>query len=79
MADGRFAGLLIGTFTLPASLLLVIGHNRWAWDPSVFITLAGWAMLAKSVAYLLFPDAATRVVSTVKDSRKFVWVGAAMT
>ena len=49
------APLIIGMYTLPVGLLLVVGHNLWVWDWPVFITVFGWAMTVKATIYLLFP------------------------
>jgi general stress protein CsbA len=34
----RFAGLIIGAYTLPAGLLLIVCHNVWVWDWPVLVT-----------------------------------------
>ncbi len=66
--NNRFAALLIGTFTLPVGLLLIIGHNIWLYDVRVLITIFGWVMTLKSVGYLLFPKSLERVVPEKSDS-----------
>ncbi len=55
-----FAPFVIGTLTLPLGLALVVGHNIWARDWPVLVTLLGWAMTLKSALYLLFPALANR-------------------
>jgi hypothetical protein len=55
-------GLLLGLFNLPLGLAIVLGHNVWVWDIPVVVTLAGWVMILKSVVYLLFPRALSRVM-----------------
>ena len=46
------APLIIGMYTLPLGLLIVVGHNQWAWDWPVLITIVGWAMTVKAVISL---------------------------
>lgn len=75
----RFAALLIGTFTLPQALLIVVGHNVWVRGPATLITIMGWGMLVKSVIYLLHPRSADRLVSVgATSSRSYSVVGAVM-
>src|SRR4051794_29738804 len=57
-----FAPLIIGLYTLPFGVLIVLGHNVWAWDWSVLVTLAGWGMLVKATVYLLFPAIPNRMI-----------------
>jgi hypothetical protein len=57
-----FAPLIIGLYTLPFGMLIVLGHNVWTWDWPVFVTLAGWGMLVKATIYLLFPAIPNRMI-----------------
>ena len=57
-------GLLLALFNLPLGLVVVLGHNVWVWGIPVAVTLAGWVMILKSVVYLLFPRALSRVMPT---------------
>ncbi len=52
--------LIIGTFSLPIALLIVIGHPAWTTDGRSLVTLCGWLLLAKCVVYLLAPRTAQR-------------------
>ena len=45
-----FAPLIIGMYTLPTGLVILLGHNIWAWDWPVFVTIAGWGMTATASA-----------------------------
>jgi hypothetical protein len=58
-----FAPLIIGMYTLPTGLILIVLHNRWVLDWPLFITLSGWGMTIKSVVYLLYPEAPDRLVA----------------
>ena len=72
---------LIGVLTLPLGLVIVIGHNVWVFDVRVLITIFGWMMTIKSIAYLLYP-ATFKAVSPDRHEtfhKGFVWIGAAMT
>ena len=77
------APLVIGTFTLPMGLALVIGHNVWVLDWPVIVTLFGWAMTVKASLYLLFPATFERHLPhpdrLERDTRRFRAVGWAMT
>ena len=57
------APLIIGMYTFPLGLLIVAGHNQWAWDWPVLITIVGWAMTVKSVIYLLVPGVSERMLA----------------
>ena len=57
-----FSALIIGIYTLPFGMLIVLGHNQWVWDWPVFVTIAGWGMTAKSIIYLLFPAIPNRMI-----------------
>jgi len=58
------AGAIIGLYTLPFGLLLIVGHNVWVFDWPVFLTVAGWGMTIKSAIYLLVPGAADRALAS---------------
>ena len=58
--------LLLALFYLPLGLVVVLGHNVWVWGIPVVVTLAGWVMILKSVVYLLFPRALSRVMPNDK-------------
>jgi hypothetical protein len=74
----RHAAFLIGTLTLPAGLLIVVGHNVWVPGPRTLITLAGWGMTLKAATYLLFPRSADRLVTAGATPRHFAAAGAVM-
>jgi hypothetical protein len=57
------APLIIGMYTLPIGLLIVVGHNQWAWDWPVLVTIAGWGMTVKSVLYMLVPGVSERMLA----------------
>jgi len=50
-----YAGLYVGTFTLPLGLLIALGHNVWVWDIPVMVTLIGWSWTLKGSIYLVRP------------------------
>ena len=59
-----FASLIIGMYTLPTGLIIVLAHNQWAWGWPVFVTLVGWGMTIKATIYLLFPAVPNRMIGT---------------
>ena len=64
LRERETGGLLLALFNLPLGLVVVLGHNVWVWAIPVVVTLAGWVMILKSVVYLLFPRALSRVMPT---------------
>jgi uncharacterized protein YjeT (DUF2065 family) len=72
------AGAIIGLYTLPLGLVLIVGHNVWVLDWPVFLTVCGWGMTIKSAIYLLVPSAADRALSsnTAKSEWSYRFVGA---
>ena len=62
-------------------LLIVVGHNKWAFEIPVIITLYGWGMVIKSSIYLLFPQTMAKVVPGTEESfrRTSIFAGALMT
>lgn len=62
LRERETGGFLLAMFNLPLGLVVVLGHNIWAWDLAVVVTTAGWVMTLKSVVYLLFPRALPRVL-----------------
>jgi hypothetical protein len=50
-------------YTLPTGLIIVLGHNHWAWDWPLFVTIAGGGMTIKATVYLLFPAAPNRMIA----------------
>lgn len=57
-----FASLMIGLYTLPTGLVILLGHNDWAWDWPVIVTIFGWAMTVKATVYLLLPRITDRMI-----------------
>ena len=77
LRERETGGLLLALFNLPLGLVVVLGHNVWVWGIPVAVTLAGWVMILKSVVYLLFPRALSRVMpSGVQMERAFRIAGA---
>ena len=63
-----YAPFIIAIVTLPLGLITVLCHNVWALQPAVMITLFGWGMTIKSVAYSLFPSTYKRVAGTTLET-----------
>ncbi len=77
----KSAPFIIGMWTLPVGLIIVVGHNKWAFEIPVIITLHGWGMVVKSSIYLLFPQAMAKVVPRTEESwrRTSIFAGGLMT
>ncbi len=77
-----YAPLIIGMYTLPTGLVILLGHNIWAWDWPVFVTIFGWSMTLKATLYLIFPTLPNRMIANADRWQKaygvFRVVGAAM-
>ena len=82
MKASGFAPLIIGMYTLPTGLIILLGHNQWTWDFPVFVTIAGWGMTTKATIYLLFPAVPNRMIGKANQWQKafsgFRIVGALM-
>lgn len=81
--QNRFLPFYLGWLYLTIGTVIAFGHNVWAWDMVVIVTLMGWAWTIKGVLYLLWPNLLARVVekSLAPDQhpeRKFALVGAFM-
>ena len=57
-----FAPIIIGMYTLPTGLVILLGHVLWVWNWPVFVTIAGWGMTTKATIYLLFPAVPNRMI-----------------
>jgi uncharacterized protein YjeT (DUF2065 family) len=64
LRDRDTGGFILAGMSLPIGLVIILGHNIWVWDIPVIVTVAGWMTSLKSVIYLLFPSAHTRVMSS---------------
>jgi len=81
--QNRFLPFYLGWLYLTLGTVIALGHNVWAWDLVVAVTLLGWAWTLKGILYLLWPGLLARVVErNLKDgenhARKFALVGAFM-
>lgn len=79
----RFLPFYLGWLYLQLGTVIALGHNIWAWNLVVVVTLLGWAWTLKGILYLLWPNLLARAVekSLAPDqhpARKFALVGAFM-
>lgn len=79
----RFLPFYLGWLYLTLGTVIALGHNVWAWDLVVVVTLLGWVWTLKGILYLLWPNLLERIVekSLAPDQhpeRKFALVGALM-
>jgi hypothetical protein len=69
-------GIIIGMYTLPLGLLIVIGHNVWVYDVPVIITICGWGMTIKSLTYFLIRGRAEKMIPDGENAhRMYTWGG----
>jgi uncharacterized protein YjeT (DUF2065 family) len=74
-----YAGLFIGTLTLPLGLFIVLGHNMWVWHVPVLVTLFGWGSTIKGTLYLLYPAMLQKVARRhLQHPQRFAIAGAAL-
>lgn len=81
--QNRFLPFYLGWLYLQVGTVIAFGHNVWAWDMVVIVTLMGWAWTIKGALYLLWPNLLARVVEKnltdgQNHARKFAAVGAFM-
>ncbi len=62
--------LTIATLSLPLVLLIVIGHPGWTRDARSLVTLYGWLMGIKCVAYLVVPGVAKKMTPARLETGK---------
>lgn len=80
----RFLPLYLGWLYLQLGTVIAFGHNVWAWDVVVIVTLLGWAWTIKGALYLLWPNLLARMAERgmapgQHPERKFALVGRFMT
>ena len=73
LARTGVAPLIIGMYTLPTGLLLIVGHNLWVMDWPLIITLSGWGMTVKSVIYLLAPRLPSKMIERATRPEISAW------
>ena len=73
----------LGWLYLTLGTVIALGHNVWAWDLVVIVTLLGWAWTLKGILYLLWPDLLVRIMEKrlkagQNHARKFALAGGFM-
>lgn len=79
----RFLPFYLGWLYLTLGTVIAFGHNVWAWDLVVIVTILGWAWTLKGILYLLWPNLLTRLAEKhmapdQHPARKFAFAGALM-
>jgi len=59
----RYAGLVVGTLTLPYGLAILLAHPGWSLGPPSIVTLVGWGWTVKGALYMLQPSLIQRVAT----------------
>ncbi len=76
--ENRALVLTVSIFALILGLLAVLSHNIWVAGWPVVVTLLGWLVLLKALAYLLLPfEAMARLVRRVNTPAVYLGGGAA--
>ncbi len=76
-----YAALVIGVFTLPLGLFVVLTHNVWVLGLPVIVTLLGWGWTLKGVLYLIRPRSLEHwrdAAAGPQARRSFIVVGSVM-
>ncbi|MEQ2006618.1 MAG: hypothetical protein ABMA26_07465 [Limisphaerales bacterium] len=81
--QNRFLPFFLGWLYLTLGTVIALGHNVWAWDVTVIVTLLGWAWTLKGILYLLWPDFLVRILERrmtagQNHARKFALAGGFM-
>ncbi len=69
-------GVVTRTFMLelwPAMAIVAL-HQVW-WGPGIWLTIYGWAQLAKVTVAMLSPEAALRSMAMARRDKAFLWGG----
>jgi hypothetical protein len=49
------AVLIFGMIAIPAGIVQIIFHNIWETFPQILVSLLGWALLVKGLAFIIAP------------------------
>jgi len=52
---------VLGLLTFAAGLLIVLSHNVWEGSTAILISLIGWIILLKGLAYVFVPNTLVRM------------------
>lgn len=77
----KHGALGIALVALPFALLIVLTHQIWMWHPIVIITIMGWAMLIKYIAYIFCPHWGEKMLPKTEAKRAewLKWAGVVYT
>jgi hypothetical protein len=67
-AQGEAAGLYIAALHLPLGLMIAAFHWVWSW-PGMWVTIIGWALLAKGTAHLVMPSLSRHSLDLVEGEQ----------
>lgn len=48
--------MVFSSFGLMLGIFLICVHNRWVWQPDIFVTIIAWIVFVKSLLWLVFSD-----------------------
>ena len=70
---GPVGSLQLGLLNLPFAVMIIAFHNIWRGLPMI-VSIIGWALLLKSLLYLVWPKHGLRMLGTIsiENSWRFV-------
>ncbi len=72
----RFAALIFGMTSMAAGLIQVNMHNEWDNLLESVVSLLGWGLLLKGMAFLIVPQFADRMGDWAINSKLLPFIGA---
>jgi len=63
--------VLSGFIFLMLGIILTVGHQVWAPDWRIVITILGWMVLAKGIMRTLFPETVKKMIERKKSDKRF--------
>ena len=73
-----FAVLVFGMVGIAAGIAQISAHNIWGTFPQVVVSLLGWALLIKALAFAIIPKLVDRGGDWIVNSKLISFVGVLM-
>lgn len=78
LIKSKTCSFIISIVALLISIVLIMVHNVWVMDWRVIITLLGWLILFKSLAWLYYPLAMQKIIAPgFLNAKVFITAGTA--
>ncbi len=65
---------LKGALQVLLGIAIIVSYNVWVWQPSLLITLLGWAMLIRGILMLFWPHVCFKCMGSEKSEMKVLCV-----